>query len=344
MLVKKMPILQGFPGFETVKILSKTVLEFSEFNPIFYDIETTGLSRYSTFLYLIGAVVFEAGEWQLYQWFGESGEEEPAVLSAFAEFLKPCTHTIQYNGSRFDQPYLEERYALHHLPSPFHARPSLDLYQQLKTCQPLLKLSRMKQPDLEAFLGMSARACCDGRECIRLYREYVQTKDSSVAEMLLGHNREDLLGLGALFSMLSYLSLYQGGYFPECAQLDQQQLILTLRLSSPVPIPVSNGNRLFYIRAENDTVRLLLPLKDGKLRQYYTNYKEYDYLPAEDTAIPKSLSTYIDKKLRTPAKPDTCYTWFPCSEAFLKDSEKQMQYLRHSLVHLLETLKTNNQQ
>ena len=180
-------------------------------------------------------------------------------------------------------------------PPPFHARPSLDLYQQLKTCQPLLKLSRMKQPDLEAFLGMSARACCDGRECIRLYREYVQTKDSSVAEMLLGHNREDLLGLGALFSMLSYLSLYQGGYFPACAQLDQQQLILTLRLSSPVLIPVSNGNRLFYIRAENDTVRLLLPLKDGKLRQYYTNYKEYDYLPAEDTAIPKSLSTYIDK-------------------------------------------------
>ena len=44
MIVKKIPILQGFPALETVKYLSNTKNELSEYNPIFYDIETTGLS------------------------------------------------------------------------------------------------------------------------------------------------------------------------------------------------------------------------------------------------------------------------------------------------------------
>ena len=56
MIVKKIPILQGFPALETVKYLSNTKNELSEYNPIFYDIETTGLSRYTAFVYLIGAV------------------------------------------------------------------------------------------------------------------------------------------------------------------------------------------------------------------------------------------------------------------------------------------------
>ena len=50
MIVKKMPILQGFPDFETVKKLTKKHAFSEHFVPVFYDIETTGLSRTSTFL------------------------------------------------------------------------------------------------------------------------------------------------------------------------------------------------------------------------------------------------------------------------------------------------------
>lgn len=35
MIVKKIPILQGFPALETVKYLSNTKNELSEYNPIF---------------------------------------------------------------------------------------------------------------------------------------------------------------------------------------------------------------------------------------------------------------------------------------------------------------------
>ena len=56
LIVKKMPILQGFPDFETVKNLSGNAAEGVNFSPLFYDIETTGLGRNSSVLYLICAV------------------------------------------------------------------------------------------------------------------------------------------------------------------------------------------------------------------------------------------------------------------------------------------------
>ena len=50
MIVKKMPILQGFPDFETVKNLSGNGENQVDFAPFyFYDIETTGLGRNSSF-------------------------------------------------------------------------------------------------------------------------------------------------------------------------------------------------------------------------------------------------------------------------------------------------------
>ena len=39
MIVKKMPILQGFPDFETVKNLSGKGTKQADFSPVFYDIE-----------------------------------------------------------------------------------------------------------------------------------------------------------------------------------------------------------------------------------------------------------------------------------------------------------------
>ena len=88
MIVKKMPILQGFPDLETVKKLTKNHGFSERFVPLFYDIETTGLSRNSTFLYLIGAVAYEENNWQMYQWMIENEEEEPELLKTFSNSFR----------------------------------------------------------------------------------------------------------------------------------------------------------------------------------------------------------------------------------------------------------------
>lgn len=341
MLVKKIPIFQGFPDLCTVKLLSKSKSELSEFRPIFFDIETTGLSRYTTFVYLIGAVKWESDQWVLYQWMAEKSEEESLVLKSFSEFLKDCSCTIQYNGNRFDQPYLEERYKRHDMESPFQEIPSCDLYQLLKPCQGFFKLIHMKQPDLENFMNSGVRMYCDGGQCIRIYKSYLKKRDIFAAETVLGHNQEDLLGLGKIFTLLSYLCLYEGQYQAVKAELTEQELILHLKLPAKVPQTVSNGTDTFYFTVSGEEARLLVHLKEGRLKQYYSNYKDYEYIPEEDTAITKSLSKYMDKSLRVPARPDTCYTWFYCDERFLADPKRQMQYLKHTLTYYLNSLNAN---
>lgn len=339
MIVKKIPNLQGFPGFETVKKLSESRIKKRDFRPVFYDIETTGLSRNSTFLYLIGAVAWVDDSWQLFQWMAEDKKEEFSVLNAFSEFMKTFTCVISYNGDRFDAPYLEARCSLYGLTSPLTGKESLDLYLQLKPLKNLLKLSAMKQPCLEEFLGIRDRIYCDGKECINLFKDFLKRRDAADADTVLGHNLEDVLGLGKVYTMLEYLSLYEGNYAIAALEPDEEHLLVTLTLSGELPASFSNGTADFYITGNKHEVRLIIKSKNGHFRQYYANYKDYDYLPGEDTAIPKTLSACMDKKLRKAATKDTCYTWFTCTEAFLSDPQAQKKYLSHTLPYLLGTLK-----
>ena len=284
MIVKKIPILRGFPALETVKYLSNTKNELSEYNPIFYDIETTGLSRYTAFVYLIGAVRFEENQWMLYQWMGEDENEEALVLQEFASFLTNADCTIQYNGNRFDQPFLEERYRKHKMDTPFKEILSLDLYQLLKPCQSLFKLSKMKQPDLENFVGIHNRKYCDGGQCIRLYRTFMKKKDPEAANIVMGHNEEDLLGLGTIFSLLAYKKLYDGEYHPKQCVILEQELKIVIELSAAAPVNVSCGNSDFY-----------LSVMDTKQECWYTLKKVNS---VNITEIIKIMSLFREKILQ----------------------------------------------
>ena len=245
-------------------------------------------------------------------------------------------YTIQYNGNRFDQPFLEERYRKYKMDSPFVEKPSVDIYQLLKPCQSLLKLTRMKQPDLEKIVGIHNRKYVDGGQCIRLYRNFIKKRQSKIAEEVMGHNEEDLLGLGKIYPLLSFRKLYDGEYHPKHCEVIDQELKMTLELPVAVPISVSCGNTSFYLTVSEQEAKILVHLNHGKLRQYYRNYKDYEYIPGEDTAMPKSISKYMDKSLRFAATPQTCYTWFRCDESFLNDPAKQMHYLTHTLSFFLD--------
>lgn len=338
MIVKKMPILQGFPDFETVKNLSNFYAEECAFSPLFYDIETTGLARNSTFLYLVGGVVYQDACWQLFQYFAQDSSEEPLLLQAFAQILQTCTHTVQYNGIRFDQPYLSARFQAHGLPSPFENKPSLDLYQAFKPLKTLLKLPNLKQPTVEAFLGLTGRQAPDGKDGIRLYQEYRKKPNAGLAEELLLHNEEDLRGLGRVFELLACRSLFEGSYEVKDCRLSEETLLLSLELPFRLPAEFSNGSCLFYITGKERKVRLQIQAPQGRLRRYYENFRDYDYLLLEDTAMPRVLTGSVDRSLKKPATADTCYTWFACGEEFLASPKLQKEYLTHALPVLLNTL------
>ena len=269
----------------------------------------------------------------------ESDKEEETILRIFSQFLKQYDLLISYNGERFDQPYLEARYEKYGLPSPFSGKISLDLFLTLKPLKTLLKLPAMKQPCLEEFLGIKNRIYDNGKECIQLYRDFLKKRDAVMAEEILGHNLEDVLGLGRIFEMLGYLCIYDSKYEVTYAEFDDENLILELTLPRRLPQKFSNGNEQFYLTGEEEKIKFIIKTTDGRLKQYYSNPKDYYYLPEEDTVIPKVLGSGIDKKHRKTATKDTCYTWFACSDIFLSDPLKQKQYLEHALPYLLKTLK-----
>lgn len=154
----------------------------------------------------------------------------------------------------------------------------------------------------------------------------------------MGHNQEDLVGLGMIFSMLSYLSLFNGEYEVKKTMYADNHLYLTLSLSVKLPQTFSNGNENFYLTGEGMEIRMVVPADNGRVRRYYPNYKDYVYLPEEDCVLPKSLGSCMDKKLFRASKPENCYTWFDCTGAFLENPNQQLQYLKTTLPCLLKQL------
>ena len=308
------------------------------FRPLFYDIETTGLAKKTTQLYLIGCVCYEEDVLTMYQWLAESPEEERDVLQAFHDFSTEFTHTIQFNGNRFDAPYIRERCNVYGLDSPIDLLPALDLYQIIKPHKLLFQMNHLKQSDVEAFIGYADRKYPDGKACITHYKNYVVKKEPQDLEFILGHNEEDLLGMIRIYPMLSYLGLLNGNWNYCGLEIADEQLLFHIRLEDSIPQRISGGIPGLYLRAEGDRLRLLADIQNGRLQQFYTNYKDYDYLISEDQAIPKSLGSYMDKSLKQPATLKTCYTWFACGEAFLKSEPMQEQYLRHAVPYMLKIL------
>ena len=159
----------------------------------------------------------------------------------------------------------------------------------------------MKQPCMEEFLGIKDRIYDNGKECIKLYKDFLKKRDAFTADEILGHNLEDVLGLGRIFDMLGYLCIYDGDYEVTYSEFDGDNLILKLKLPCTLPQEFSNGNTDFYLTGKDEEINLIIKTTDGKLKQYYADYKDYYYLPEEDTVIPKSLGSGIDRKHRKAA-------------------------------------------
>ena len=112
---------------------------------------------------------------------------------------------------------------------------------------------------------------------------------------------------------------------------------IALRFCPVIQFPVDFAYKSdqLYLKVCGENAFAVLPLKDGKMRLYYPDYRNYDYIPSEDTAITRSLSCFLDKSLRKRARPETCYTWFDPSDGFLKDAARQEKYLKQVLPIIL---------
>ncbi|MBS6195620.1 MAG: ribonuclease H-like domain-containing protein [Clostridiales bacterium] len=329
---------------------------------LFFDIETTGLSWRRSHLYLLGAVFFDGCRWVHRQWFCQKPGEEKDVLLAFSHLLNEKKVLIHFNGNTFDVPYLMHKYTFYQLKQSWEHLTHLDLYKKLLPYKKLMGLEHMRQKDLEVYAGLHRKDPFTGAELIACYQEYLKSADERLLKALLLHNQEDVEGMIHLLPLLSIPGFFSGKLLEEVSaslSSDAAELVLDLSLKSPVSCLFSLENPFCRLEMPSEgRCRVHVTFFDGTLKHFFTDYKNYYYLPLEDEAIHKSVGEYVDKAHREKAKACNCYKkitgrflpqpssvfspvfsmeykdrllWFSYADEFNADKEKLMLYAIHLL-------------
>lgn len=281
---------------------------------LFFDIETTGLSAYSSVLYLIGTGYFSNGKFHFRQWLSESLRDEADMLKAFFRYAASFDTLLHFNGETFDIRYLEDVAKQYSIPCPLCDMDSFDILKKIRKRKELFGLENYRQKTVEKFLGIQREDRYSGGELISVYEDFTETKDENEKRFLLLHNEDDLKGMPSILPVLLYL---------DAVDTDESEIMLTdcyfnrpaNRLTAVMKFPYAFPKELQFDTEEG----ISLDFKDheivfeitaytGTLKFFYPNYRDYYYLPKEDTAIHRKLAAFVEKEFRQPAKAETCYT------------------------------------
>lgn len=284
---------------------------------IFFDIETTGFSPANSTLYMIGCARRKSNRICIDQFFAEKPEEEAEILAAFFQMLSPYTTIITFNGVGFDIPYLKAKADHYKIPEHFRDFEYLDIFKSVSSIKFLLKLENYKQKTVESFLGLKRKDKKTGGDLIHVYFTHVKHPTEETMHLLRIHNYEDVLHMIDLLSVLSYLEVLNGQYTILSHRIDHyhaydgtegEEWIITMQNDYPVPRQLSCKQDCFYLMIGKNRTSLRIPVYEGELHYFYSNYRDYYYLKKEDMAIHKSVASFVDKEYRENAKASNCYT------------------------------------
>lgn len=292
----------------------------------FFDIETTGLSKRTCYIYMIGAICLDCeGSPRITQWLSDRFDDEKELLASFNTFLSDVTTLVHFNGNTFDVPFVREKCEKHGLPCVIDMPSGIDLFRLLRPLKNAFMLTDLKQKTLERLAGLEREDEFSGGDLIPVYAKYVgmsslvkYRQDNEIynsfkelENILLLHNHDDLCGMLYVATLLTIINFTESKKvtIAECCT-DGDFLLLKPEVKCP-PVPgkkvVSADGRLILFFFD-DEVALKIPiLRNRELRYYYENYRDYYYLPEEDTAIHKSVAEFVDKSRRVAATKKTCY-------------------------------------
>lgn len=322
---------------------------------LFVDIETTGFTAKSSVLYLIGVAFYQAGHWRIRQWFADCPEDEPALLHEFFSFAAQYTHLIHFNGNNFDLPYLLQKCGQHQLSYNFDSFTGIDLYKRVTPYKFFLHTPNCKQKTLEELMGIVREDVYNGGELIGIYHDYVKKPDEEACRLLLLHNMDDMKGMLQILPLLAFYDLFncpikarkvQSNSFVDYHGHDRKEILMKLELPSPLPFTISTLSNGCYFSGEATEGILKVPVYEEEMKYFYSNYKDYYYLPAEDVALHKSVAAFVDKDHRIQATAANCYTrkyavYLPQWDFFTEPFFKRDYKSRDFFFELTDEMKTD---
>lgn len=175
-------------------------------NSVFFDIETTGFSRQTARIYLIGTLEIGEDKNIFCQYLTENQADEKTLLKKFLADIKTSDALISFNGKSFDLPFIKarcEKYKIDY--KVLDQIKSLDLYKEIKEKSLFLSLENYKLKTIERYMGIYREDLFSGGDLISLYYEY-ENGDKNLENILLLHNEEDILNMPKLYDFLAYIN------------------------------------------------------------------------------------------------------------------------------------------
>lgn len=298
---------------------------------LFIDIETTGLKKETTSLYLIGCGYYCGSDFCTKLFFADDESEELEILEAFIGFMKDFTHLFHFNGDKFDIPYLKYKADRYCLGDIFKDITQVDVYGLIKPLRYLLFPDSMRQKAVENFLEITREDMFNGGELIEVYKSYTQNPDDAKLKALITHNREDVLGMHKILPILHYLNLKDNKYtyvsyyineYNNYAGESLKEVILSYKFDTYIPKSIFAKTETMYVKfsAEEKTLTIRLPLYSGEMKLFFENYRDYCYLPEEDMCIIKTLASSLPRKSYIKATRESCYQ--RVNGTFIKQPDK----------------------
>lgn len=276
---------------------------------LFFDIETTGLKKETTQVYLIGCAFCKDGTWMIRQYLAESALDEQLIMEQFADFAKGFRVLVHFNGEGFDIPYLAYKAAYYNLDFSFADFQSIDIYLLSKPLKKLLGLSSLKQKSIEQFLGIDREDLYGGGALIPVYYTFERTSDEEAERLLLLHNHDDVEGMLDLVKILDYRQIPEGKFSFSDGRIINHTAVLEYRLEKPLPAPFESIHDQDRIRlaAEGTLLQLNIALYEGCALLPLPDVENYYYLPEEDRVIHKDVAAFVDKSHRRKATRKNCF-------------------------------------
>ncbi len=195
-----------------IKIYEEEIsLDFPEFLKIYdekkyfiFDIETTGFDRLHSSVMLIGFIYYNGTCFKLIQLFAESLEDEKDLLLQFISYIEDPIF-ITYNGYAFDIPYINKRLEYYDIDYSLNNNMNFDLYRVVRGGKKALQLENYRLKTIEEFLSIYREDEISGKENIKLYFEYMKTKNEDLKQKILLHNNEDIKYLIPIFKILDHI-------------------------------------------------------------------------------------------------------------------------------------------
>lgn len=194
----------------------KILDRFSDFNVMFIDIETDGLSHKNKIV-ILGLIIYVKHKNKpiVIQLFNDDYQSEKEMLVELTQLISKYSidYYVSFNGNSFDFPFINARLAHYKINAVLLKAANIDLYRLVKQNQEFLNLTDSKLKTVEKFVGIDRTDTISGKDSIILYEAYLESQSEILKKSILLHNYDDIVNMIPLIKILDSIDFIAPYYF-----------------------------------------------------------------------------------------------------------------------------------